>query len=119
MGIEINNFIPSSQQCNQRWENILEILLNLPEIPTMNDTYTHIKLLVKEYKDIIRIDVINGIHKPVGDHYHFNIRVWDARNNFMIHDNLHVYVSPSPLDTDPYGNPVIRWNINRFLQITG
>lgn len=118
MGIVINNFIPAQQQCNQRWENILDILLNLPDIPTMNDTYAHIKLLVEVYKDIIRIDVINGIHKPIGDNYHFNIRVWDARNNFMIHDNLHVYVSPSPLHTDSYGNPTITWNINRFLQIT-
>jgi len=87
-------------------------------MPKTTEPYNHIKLLLSEYSEIIRIDVTNGVHKPFGDNYHFNIRVYETINGMMIHDNLHVYVVFDRIETDTFGNPVMMWKISRFLQIT-
>lgn len=116
--MNIYNLIPVQQRCNQSWENIVDILTTLPDMPRMTEPYSHIKLLLSEYRDVIRIEVIYGVHKPVGDNYHFNIRVYETINNIMIHDNLHVYVVFDSIEPDTYGNPVMMWKISRFLQIT-
>jgi len=112
------NMIPVQQRCNQTWDNIVDILTTLPDMPKTTEPYNHIKLLLSEYSEIIRIDVTNGVHKPFGDNYHFNIRVYETINGMMIHDNLHVYVVFDRIETDTFGNPVMMWKISRFLQIT-
>ena len=117
--MQINNLIPKYQQENQTIGNLKEILMNLPNIPKMNETYKHIRLLTERYSNDIRIDIINGVHKPEGDGFHFNIRVYDRRTrpHTVVYDNLHVYVTPS-MSVDSKGNPVTMWNISRFNQIT-
>jgi len=112
MKIEINNMIPTNQHSYKPISQIKDILSNLPNIPKMNDTYSHLKQLISKYPDIIRIDIIQGIHKPIDDLLHFNIRVYDKRckPNNLIYDNLHVYVTQDPITN--------HYKLNRFIQIT-
>jgi hypothetical protein len=100
--MEIHNFIPKYQ--NQDFQTLKNILLNMPDIPKMNNVYHHVKTLIKLYPHIIRIDIINGLHESSNDFNHFNIRIYDKRTFSIIYDNLHVYVT--------------NMEINRFMQIT-
>lgn len=119
MVIQINNYIPIYQQKNQTIANLKDILTTLPRMPKENEVYNHLRTLISNHSEMIRIDLINGVHKPVGDNFHFNIRVYDRRTrpHSVVYNNLHVYVTEC-IETDSKGNPVVKWCISRFNQIT-
>jgi len=119
MVLQINNLIPKYQQVNQTIANLKEILTTLPRIPYENEVYKHIRNLINKHPEMIRIDLINGVHQPPQDNFHFNIRVYDRRTrpHQVVYNNLHVYVTEC-VTTDSKGNPVLKWCISRFNQIT-
>ena len=114
--------IPASQAANQRFKDIESIFTeeNMPVFLYETPLYTFIRNALTSkynYTTSIRIDVINGVHQPHNDYFHFNIRVYKTSPNTMEHDNLHVYVIPLIM-ADESGNPILTWHLNPDLQIT-
>ena len=116
--------IPASQAANQRFKDIERIFAkeNMPVFLYETPSYTFIRNALTNkynYTTSIRIDVINGVHQPQNDYFHFNIRVYKAspKADMVEYDNLHVYVIPLII-ADEMGNPILTWHLNPDLQIT-
>ena len=127
MVVKVRNLIPKSQAGNQRFEDIESIFTkeNMPVFLYETPSYTFIRNALSNkynYTTSIRIDVINGVHQPQNDYFHFNIRVYEtgpksAERHVVERDNLHVYVLPLIM-ADELGNPILTWHLNPDLQIT-
>lgn len=120
--VKVRNIIPASQAANQRFKDIERIFAkeNMPVFLYETPSYTFIRNALSNkynYTTSIRIDVINGVHQPQNDYFHFNIRVYKASSNTVEYDNLHVYVIPLII-ADELGNPILTWHLNPDLQIT-
>lgn len=122
MVVKVRNLIPASQAANQRFKDIESIFTaeNMPVFLYETPLYTFIRNALTSkynYTTSISIDVINGVHQPHNDYFHFNIRVYNTNSKAMEHDNLHVYVIPLIM-ADELGNPILTWHLNPDLQIT-
>ena len=127
MVVEVRNLIPKAQAGNQRFEDIEHIFTseNMPIFLYETPLYTFIRGALTDkynYTSSVRIDVINGVHQPSHDYFHFNIRVYDTSKKRNVservtHDNLHVYVIPLII-ADELGNPILTWHLNPDLLIT-